>query len=289
MSILLLINHYYEHYFKKYVLIYHNRLIINSNIGMDYKILQVEINNGIGIVTINRPEAMNALNTTFFAEMDAFIASIRCSNELKVLIITGMGKAFVAGADIAELVNMDSVQGEAFSKIGQNTFNSISALEIPVIAAVNGYTLGGGCELAMSCDFRIASTHAKFGLPEVSLGLIPGYAGTQRLSRLTNLADALYMTLTGEVISAEDALRIGLVQKVTEPEALMETVMTIAQKIASKGNRAVKKAKSVIRRGFAMNFIEASALEAKEFGALFGNGESGEGMKAFLEKRKPNW
>ena len=289
MSILLLINHYYEHYFKKYVLIYHNRLIINSNIGMDYKILQVEINSGIGIVTINRPEAMNALNTAFFAEMDAFIASIRCNSELKVLIITGMGKAFVAGADIAELVNMDSVQGEAFSKIGQNTFNSISALEIPVIAAVNGYTLGGGCELAMSCDFRIASTHAKFGLPEVSLGLIPGYAGTQRLSRLTNLADALYMTLSGEVITAEDALRIGLVQKVTEPEHLMETVLLIAERIANKGNTAVKKAKSVIRKGFAMNFLDAAALEAKEFGALFGNGESGEGMRAFLEKRKPNW
>jgi len=256
---------------------------------MDYKVLKVEINNGIGIVTINRPEAMNALNTTFFNEMDSFIASIRCNSDIKVLIITGMGKAFVAGADIAELVNMDSVQGEAFSKVGQNTFNSISALEIPVIAAVNGYTLGGGCELAMSCDFRIASSNAKFGLPEVSLGLIPGYAGTQRLSRLTNLADALYMTLSGEVITAEDALRIGLVQKVTEPEHLMETVLLIAERIANKGNTAVKKAKSVIRKGFAMNFLDAAALEAKEFGALFGNGESGEGMRAFLEKRKPNW
>ena len=256
---------------------------------MDYKVLKVEINEGIGIVTINRPEAMNALNTAFFTEMDAFIASIKGNSELKVLIITGMGKAFVAGADIAELVNMDSVQGEAFAKVGQNTFNSISALEIPVIAAVNGYTLGGGCELAMCCDFRIASTDAKFGLPEVNLGLIPGYAGTQRLSRLTNLADALYMTLSGEVITAEDALRIGLVQKVTEPDHLMETVLKIAERIASKGNTSVKKAKSVIRKGFAMNFLEASALEAKEFGALFGNGESGEGMKAFLEKRKPNW
>ena len=256
---------------------------------MDYKVLKVEINNGIGIVNVNRPEAMNALNTTFFNEMDAFIASIKCKDDLKVLIITGMGKAFVAGADIAELANMDSVQGEAFSKVGQNTFNSIAGLEIPVIAAVNGYTLGGGLELAMSCDFRIASSQAKFGLPEVSLGLIPGYAGTQRLSRLTNLADALYMTMTGEVISSDDALRIGLVQKVTEPEALIETVMAIAQKIASKGNKAVRKAKSVIRNGYAMSFMVASDLEAKEFGALFGNGESGEGMTAFLEKRKPNW
>ena len=256
---------------------------------MDYKVLKVEINEGIGIVTINRPEAMNALNTAFFTEMDAFVTSIKGNSKIKVLIITGMGKAFVAGADIAELVNMDSAQGEAFAKVGQNTFNSISGLDIPVIAAVNGYTFGGGCELAMCCDFRIASIEAKFGLPEVNLGLIPGYAGTQRISRLTNLADALYMTLSGEVITAEDALRIGLVQKVTEPEHLMETVLLIAERIANKGNTAVKKAKSVIRKGFAMNFLDAAALEAKEFGALFGNGESGEGMKAFLEKRKPNW
>lgn len=257
---------------------------------MDYQILQIEIKEGIAIVTINRPEAMNALNTRFFQEMDQAIAEISKKPDVKVMVVTGSGKAFVAGADIAEMVNKNPSEGSAFSRIGQNTFRSLEKMEIPVIAAINGFALGGGLELAMGCDVRIASSKAKFGQPEVNLGLIPGYAGTQRLSRLVGPGDALYLLMSAEMIGAEDALRIGLVQKVVEPEMLMEEVMKIAKTIAAKGPKAVKKVKAVTRNGILMDFEKGCELEAKEFGSLFGKGSEGEeGMKAFLEKRKPNW
>jgi enoyl-CoA hydratase len=255
---------------------------------MNYEILKPEFNNGIAIVTISRPQAMNALNSRFFAEMDDFISSLSQRSDIKIMIITGEGKAFVAGADIAEMVNMNSEQGTAFSKVGQNTFSSLEKLEIPVIAAVNGFALGGGCELAMACDMRVASKLAKFGQPEVNLGLIPGYAATQRLARHVGLSNALYLLFTADMITADEALRIGLVQKVVEPENLMTEVIAIATKIASKGPKAVKKIKKVTREGMLTDFGKGSELESKEFGSLFGN-EGAEGMKAFLEKRKPNW
>ncbi len=257
---------------------------------MDNKILQTKSENGILLVTISRPEAMNALNTQFFNEMDALIASVKKDKTIKVMVLTGEGKAFVAGADIAEMVNKSPEEGEAFSRLGQNTFRSLEKLEIPVIAAVNGFALGGGMELTMACDFRIASTKAKFGQPEVNLGLIPGYAGTQRLSRLTNLGTALYLLMTADMIGAEEALRIGLVQKVTEPEALLDEVMKIAAAIASKGPQAIRKVKQVARAGYEMPLDEGADLEARQFGTLFGeNSEGREGMQAFLEKRKPQW
>jgi enoyl-CoA hydratase len=255
---------------------------------MEYTILKPEFQQGVAVLTIDRPQAMNALNSMFFNELNHFIGSISGRDDVKVLIITGAGKAFVAGADISEMVDMDHVQGEAFSRTGQASFNALEALEIPVIAAVNGFALGGGCELAMACDFRIASTKAKFGQPEVNLGLIPGYAGTQRLSRLVGLADALYLLLTADMIGADEALRMGLVQKVTEPEALMEEAMAAALKIASKGPKAVKLVKKVTRAGLLTGFAEGCNLEAMEFASLFGN-EGEEGMRAFLEKRAPNW
>ena len=257
---------------------------------MEYKILKTEEIDGIALVTISRPEAMNALNTRFFNEMDDFIFNVKTNKNVKAIVVTGAGKAFVAGADIAEMVNKTQEEGSAFSTLGQNTFSSFSDLDIPVIAAINGFALGGGLELALGCDFRIANTKAKFGQPEVNLGLIPGYAGTQRLSRLVGLGDALYLLMSAEMIGAEDALRIGLVQKVVEPEALMDEVMKIAKTIADKGPKAVKKVKQVVRQGIEMSLKEGEALEAKEFGSLFGEGNEGkEGMKAFLEKRKPNW
>lgn len=255
---------------------------------MEYKILNIKIEDAIAIVTISRPEAMNALNSLFFKEMDAAIVEISSNKDVRVMIITGEGKAFVAGADIAEMVNMNSEEGSNFSRLGQNTFSSLEKMEIPVIGAINGYALGGGLELAMGCDFRIASAKAKFGQPEVSLGMIPGYAATQRLSRLVGIADALYMLLTAEMINANDALRIGLVQKVVEPEELMNEVISLAKKISSKGPKAIKKAKAVTRAGIKMDFDAASELESVEFGSLFGN-EGEEGMKAFLEKRPPKW
>lgn len=258
---------------------------------MEYNILKTVIDqeHGIAMVTISRPEAMNALNSDFFAELKSLVDSLKNNADLKVIIFTGAGKAFIAGADIAEMANMTSEEAYKFSRKAQEIFDDLEALEIPVIAAVNGFALGGGCEFAMACDFRIASSKAKFGQPEVNLGLIPGFAGTQRLSRLTNLADALFLVCSGEFIPASDALRIGLVQKVVEPEELIEYVMELAKKIASKGPVSVKKSKSVIRKGFEMNFKEASEFESKEFGDLFGKEESSEGMKAFLEKRNPNW
>lgn len=258
---------------------------------MEYKILQLELMaDGIAVVTINRPEALNALNTMFFQEMDRMVETLSGNPDVRVMVITGSGKAFVAGADIAEMVNKNQEEGSAFSRTGQNTFRSLEKMDIPVIAAINGFALGGGLELAMGCDFRIASSKAKFGQPEVNLGLIPGYAATQRLSRLVGLGDALYLLMTAEMIGAEDALRIGLVQKVVEPELLMEEVMKVARTIASKGPQAVKKVKAVTRRGFLMDFDKGSELEAEQFGTLFGKGSEGEkGMKAFLEKRKPEW
>ncbi len=257
---------------------------------MDDKILQTKLEEGILLITISRPKAMNALNTQFFNEMDELIVSVKANKEIKVVVITGAGKAFVAGADIAEMVNKNQEEGEAFSRLGQNTFRSFEKLDIPVIAAINGFALGGGMELTMACDFRIASTKAKFGQPEVNLGLIPGYAGTQRLSRLTGMGNALYLLMTAEMMGAADALRIGLVQKVVEPETLMDEVMKIAKNIASKGPQAIKKVKEVARRGYEMSLDEGAALEAEAFGSLFGdNSEGRKGMQAFLEKRKPEW
>jgi enoyl-CoA hydratase len=255
---------------------------------MDYKILKPEVQEGIAVVTISRPEAMNALNSIFFKELNAYMDFLATQPEIRVLILTGEGKAFVAGADIAEMVHMTPAEGSAFSEVGQRTFDRLEQLPIPVIAAVNGFALGGGCELTLACDMRIASNKAKFGQPEVNLGMIPGYAGTQRLSRLAGLGNALYMLMSADMITADDALRMGLVQKVTEPETLISETIEIAKRIASKGPLAVKKVKTVTRQGFLMDFQAASALESKEFGTQF-KGEGEEGMKAFLEKRKPNW
>ncbi|MFZ4401617.1 MAG: enoyl-CoA hydratase-related protein [Bacteroidales bacterium] len=251
--------------------------------------IKVDISEGIAFLTISRPEALNALNSLVFFEIDRYLSLIENLPEVKVLIITGEGKSFVAGADIAEMSNMNKVQGLEFSMKGQKVFRHLETLRIPVIAAINGFALGGGCELAMSCDFRIASNKAKFGQPEVNLGLIPGYAGTQRLSRLAGMGNALHLLMTADIISADEALRIGLVQKVVEAEDLMNVVVEIAQKIALKGKKAIENVKYVTRNGYNLPFDSGCELEANYFGNSFGNGESGEGMKAFLEKRKPNW
>ncbi len=255
---------------------------------MDYQVLKTAETDGILTVTLSRPKALNALNSLFFNEMDDLIAAAARKPELKALVITGEGKAFAAGADIAEMAGMSSSQGESFSKAGQATFSSFENLEIAVIAAVNGFALGGGCELAMACDIRIASSAARFGQPEVSLGLVPGYAGTQRLPRLAGLGNALYMLLTGEMISAEEALRMGLIQKVVEPDQLMPEALKIARKIMAAGPKAVRKVKKLARAGVLNGFEKGCAMESEEFGSLLGN-EGTEGMRAFLEKRPPNW
>lgn len=257
---------------------------------MTYQILKLGITNRIGVITISRPQALNALNSEFFREMNLMLDEIESSKEIRVLIITGDGtKSFVAGADISEMVNMDREAGYRFAVTGHETFGRIAALEIPVIAAVNGFALGGGCELAMACDIRIASSNAKFGQPEVNLGLIPGYAGTQRLPRIVGLSNALWMLMSGDAITADAALRMGLVQMVVEQENLLEEALKLAARIASKGPLAVRLVKSVTQTGLETDFKTACQMEARHFAELFGTPESGEGMRAFLEKRPPVW
>jgi len=255
---------------------------------MGYEILKLDVTDGIATVTNSRPKAMNALNSRFFREMDEMTAEIKARDDVKVMIVTGEGKAFAAGADIAEMVDRDPQWGSEFSRKGQNTFRNLELLEKPVIAAINGFALGGGLEFALACDFRIAGSNAKFGQPEVNLGLIPGYAATQRLPRLVGLGNALYLLLTAEMITADEALRMGLVQKVLEPEQLMDEVKNIAGKIISKGPMAIRLVKKVAREGLLMDFQEGCALESQHFGDPFGN-EGAEGMRAFLEKREPKW
>lgn len=255
---------------------------------MEYKTIIVEYQESIAVLTMNRPQALNALNSDFFNDFNLFLDNLNNQPQIRVVIITGQGKAFVAGADIAEMVNKNTEQGYEFGNIGQRTFARLEQMPQIFIAAVNGFALGGGCELSMACDFRIASNLAKFGQPEVNLGLTPGYAGTQRLSRLIGLGNALYLLLTADTIDANEAYRMGLVQKVTEPEKLMEETLSIAKKITSKGPQSVKLVKEITRKGYTSSFEDGCKLELKAFASLFGN-EGTEGMKAFLEKRKPNW
>ena len=242
-----------------------------------YSLLRITEKDGISQVVITRPEAMNALNSEFFLEFREYLSNL--SSDIRVMIITGEGKAFVAGADISEMVNMDKEEALAFSNIGQEVFLMLEP-------AVNGFALGGGCELAMACDIRLASNKAKFGQPEVSLGLIPGYAGTQRMPRLIGLGNALYYLMTGDYMNAEEALRIGLIQKILEPGDLLDEAYSLAKKIISRGPAAVTKVKKVAREGLGLSLQAGSELEKIEFSSLFGD-EGTEGMKAFLEKRKP--
>ena len=253
---------------------------------MELSQLKIEIKDNIATIINDRPEKLNALNIQFFNELNHFLNNI--TQEVKLIIITGSGKSFVAGADISEMAGKNKKEAEILAKLGQDTFNRLEELTIPVIAAVNGFALGGGCELAMACDFRIASTKAKFGQPEVNLGIIPGYGGSQRLSRLSGLGNAMYMILTGEMINAEEAKNFGLVQKVVEPEELMNECLKLATTILSKGPNTISSAKKVIREGLKTSLEDGLNMEADEFSSLFET-DAKEGMQAFLEKRKPNW
>ncbi|PLX10669.1 MAG: hypothetical protein C0597_16390 [Marinilabiliales bacterium] len=255
---------------------------------MSYSTLKTKTDDGIAIVTISRPEALNALNSIFFKEFNDYLDTITNNENIKALIITGDGKAFIAGADIAEMQNMTKEEGYEFSKTGQNTFLRLENLNISVIAAVNGYALGGGCELALACDFRIANNFAKFGLPEPSLGLIPGYCGTQRLSRLSGLGNALFLSLTGQMIDSSEALQKGIIQKVVDAGQLLNEAVAATKKIIGHGPNAIKTLKRVIRNGYQTEISQAYDLESEEFSKLF-ESDGPEGMKAFLEKRKPNW
>lgn len=245
-----------------------------------------EVKEAVGILTINRPEALNALNSAVLDELDAAIdgidlAAVRC------LIVTGAGeKSFVAGADIGEMSGLTKAQGEAFGKKGNDVFRKLETLPIPVIAAVNGFALGGGCELSMSCDIRICSENAVFGQPEVGLGITPGFGGTQRLARLVGAGMAKQMIYTARNIKADEAYRIGLVNAVYPQDELMAQAEKMAAGIAKNAPIAVRNCKKAINDGLDAAMDEAVVIEEKLFGACFETHDQVEGMTAFLEKRK---
>ncbi|AIY89842.1 enoyl-CoA hydratase/isomerase family protein [Geoglobus acetivorans] len=241
----------------------------------------------IAILTLNRPEKLNALDSKTRMELKEALDEVE--GRAKVLVITGSGKAFAAGADINELLQRTSLDCMEAAKLGSELFNRIEELDIPVIAAINGYALGGGCELAMACDIRIASRKAKFGQPEINLALIPGAGGTQRLPRLVGMGMAKKLILTGEIIDAETAHRLGLVEEVVEEDGLMERAMEIAEKIAEKSPIAVKFAKKAINSAKSMSLADGLKYELTLFSMLFSTNDAREGMKAFLEKRKPEF
>lgn len=243
----------------------------------------------IGIISINRPDAMNSLNTKVLMELDVLIDELAKDENIHVIVLTGSGKAFVAGADIAEMKDKNVIEAKAFARLGMSLFRKIENMEKVVIAAVNGFALGGGCELAMACDIRIASEKAKFGQPEVGLGITPGFGGTQRLPRLVGEGIAKELIFTSDIIKADEAYRIGLVNKVLAPDLLMDTVIEMAEKIASKAQIAVRNSKESINRGMQADIDTGMSIEEDLFAICFSTEDQKEGMKAFLEKRKPEY
>ena len=256
---------------------------------MDFKNLLFKKEKNIGILSINRPDALNALSSEVLHELDQAIDIIDKDEEIHIVILTGEGRAFVAGADIKEMKDMDVFQAREFADCGLNVFRKIELMEKPIIAAVNGFALGGGCELSMCCDIRIASEKAKFGQPEVGLGIIPGFAGTQRLSRLVGMGRAKELIFTTDMINAEEAYRIGLVNKVVSADQLMEEALNMANKIVGKGQIAVRFAKTSINRGMETDIETGMVIERDLFGLCFSTEDQKEGMEAFLEKRNPNY
>ncbi len=244
----------------------------------------------IAVLTVNRPQALNALNAATLDELANVLARVAADPEVRVLLITGAGeKAFIAGADITAMQGMSALEAQAFSEKGQRVMQAIEALPIPVIALVNGYALGGGCELAMSCDWIIAAERAVFGQPEVNLGIPPGFGGTQRLSRLVGRSLALELVITGRQIKADEALRIGLVNEVVPPEQLTGKGLATARLIAAKAPVAVRVSKQAVQRGLDLDLANGCVLETSLFAFAFGTADRQEGMTAFVEKRAPNF
>lgn len=253
---------------------------------MAFENLIVEQEGKIAIVYVNRPNALNALNSATVTELDRAFGDLENNDNVDVIILTGSGeKAFVAGADISYLKTLDPLSARDFALFGQQVLTRIENNKKPVIAAINGFALGGGCELAMACDIRIASSKAKFGQPEVNLGVLPGFAGSQRLPRLVGKGIAKELIYTADTISAEEALRIGLVNKVVSPEELLNSAKEMANKIASKAQTAIRLAKQAINEGLEMDSDRAYSHEANCFGFCFTTEDQKEGMAAFLEKR----
>lgn len=253
---------------------------------MTYETIKYEVNGHIGKITINRPKALNALNSQVLDELDKLLDEVKANDELRAMILTGEGRSFVAGADIKEMSTLSAIEGKKFGAKGLKVFRKLETLDVPVIAAINGFALGGGCELAMSCDIRIASDKALFGQPEVGLGIIPGFAGTQRLQRLVGPGYAKYLIYTANNIKADKALEIGLVQEVVEAEKLDERVNELAEKIASNAPIAVKAAKEAINVGGQVDIDSALKVEENLFGLTFSTEDQKAGMDAFINKSK---
>ena len=257
---------------------------------MAYENIRLEFEGEIAILTIDRPKALNAFNTKALQETELALRFLAHNTQLRALIVTGGGeKAFVAGADIAEMANFTPAEARDFAGVGHRVFHQMETLSIPTIAAVNGFALGGGCELALCCDLIYASEKAKFGLPEVGLGVIPGFGGTQRLTRSVGRTRAKELIFTGDIIDASKARDIGLVLEVLPPDKLMAHCRTVAQKMATKGPLAIAQAKRVIEYGADGDLRSANELERQGFSMLFGSEDQREGMKAFLEKRQPSF
>lgn len=257
---------------------------------MEYTNLLVEIRSPLAIVTVNRPKVLNALNAATLADLDAAFTALGNDESVRVVLLTGAGdKAFVAGADISELAPMSDMEAQSHAEAGQAIFRRIEQLTKPVIACVNGFALGGGCELAMACTLRIASFEAKLGQPEVKLGLIPGYGGSQRLPRLVGRGAALKILLTGAIINAEEAYRIGLVDELAKSDELMQQAEKLALAIAANAPLAVSEVISAVDEGLELRLDSAMAREAEGFGRMFATQDKIEGTTAFLEKRKPVW
>jgi enoyl-CoA hydratase len=257
---------------------------------MTFENIQFEIRDDIAFLTLNRPKVLNALNAATLQELQTAIQTVRDDAAVRVAILTGAGeKAFAAGADIEELARVNEVEGRDLSLRGQAIFRSIETCGKPVIACINGFALGGGCELALACTLRIASENAKLGQPEVKLGLIPGYGGTQRLARLVGKGVALQMILTAEILSAAEALRVGLVNEVVAPDQLLERGKDLARTIAGMAPLAIRYSLEAIDRGYDLPLEEGLQLEATLFGNSCGTEDKAEGTAAFLAKRPPVW
>lgn len=255
---------------------------------MNTTTLLVEIKDTIATITVNRPSAMNAMTLTTLQELDVVVQQLSASAEVRAVIITGAGeKAFIAGGDIAMLRELGPVEARELALLAQGVCTTIEQSPKPFIAAVNGYALGGGCELAMSCDIRIAAEHARFGQPEVNIGTLPGFGGSQRLPRLIGKGRALEMILTGDMIDAQEAWRIGLVNKVVPSAELMAAARSLATKLAGKSQMALKLCKEVVTNGLEMDLQRACSYEADLFALSFATADQQEGMTAFLEKRAP--
>ncbi|MEA4925641.1 MAG: enoyl-CoA hydratase-related protein [Syntrophomonadaceae bacterium] len=255
---------------------------------MSYENILLEKEDYLAILTINRPNSLNALNQETLSEIKSAIEDVKADSAIKVLIITGSGnKAFVAGADIAYMQNFTVQEGRAFAEFGQAVLRSIELMEKPVIAAVNGFALGGGCELAMACDIRLASDNAMFGQPEVGLGVMPGFGGTQRMPRLIGEGRAKELTYTAATIKVDEAYRIGLVNHIYPAAALIDQAKKMAQKIAQQAPQAVGYSKSAINKGMQVDLDTGMSIESGMFGICFSLSDQTEGMNAFLNKRKP--